>query len=218
MAVKKKKSSKKNGRSATRFGLEILALCALLVVAAYVGNWGKSSSQSSRPVATSKVEKKQEAKRPAAKATAELDKAEYRLANLADGDSFELEDAKKRKVKVRLYGIDAPEGKQAFGNVSRNNLRRLLEGRKLLIRTMYKDDYKRSVAIVYYSQNGKPDELSINQLQVQAGMAWVYDNFCTSSVCNTWKLEEAMAQKARLGLWRDDSPTPPWKWRKANPR
>ena len=44
MAVKKKKSSKKKGRSATRFGLEILALWALLVVAAYVGNWGKSSS------------------------------------------------------------------------------------------------------------------------------------------------------------------------------
>jgi endonuclease YncB( thermonuclease family) len=164
------------------------------------------------------VEKKQEAKRTAAKATAELDKAEYRLANLADGDSFELEDAKKRKVKVRLYGVDAPEGKQPFGNVSRNNLRKLLEGKKLLIRTMYKDDYKRSVAIVYYSQNGKPDELSINQLQVQAGMAWVYDSFCTSSVCNTWKLEEAMAQKARLGLWRDDSPIPPWHWRRSNPR
>ena len=217
MAVKKKKSSKKKGRSTTRFCLEILALCALLVVAAYVGNWGKSSPQPSRP-AVAKVEKKQEAKAPAAKASAELDKTEYRLASLADGDSFELEDAKKRKVKVRLYGIDAPEGKQAFGNVSRNNLRKLLEGKKLLLRTMYKDDYKRSVAIVYYSQNGKPDELSINQLQVQAGMAWVYDSFCTSSVCNTWKLEEAMAQKARLGLWRDDSPTPPWKWRKANPR
>ena len=217
MAVKRKKSSKKKGRSATRFGLEILALCALLVVAAYVGNWGKSSSQPSRPAVT-KVEKKQEAKRPAAKNTAALDKTEYRLANLADGDSFELEDAKKRKVKVRLYGVDAPEGKQAFGNVSRNNLLKLLEGRKLLIRTMYKDDYKRTVAIVYYSQNGKPDELSINQLQVQAGMAWVYDSFCTSSVCNTWKLEEAMAQKARLGLWRDDSPIPPWHWRRSNPR
>jgi endonuclease YncB( thermonuclease family) len=216
MAVRKKKSFKKKGRSATRFGLEILALCALLVVAAYVGNWGKSS-QPSRPAVT-KVEKKQEAKRPAAKATAELDKAEYRLANLADGDSFELEDAKKRKVKVRLYGVDAPEGKQPFGNVSRNNLRKLLEGKKLLIRTMYKDDYKRSVAIVYYSQNGKPDELSINQLQVQAGMAWVYDHFCTNSVCNTWKLEEAMAQKARLGLWRDDGPIPPWQWRRSNPR
>lgn len=217
MAVKRKKSSKKKGRSATRFGLEILALCALLVVAAYVGNWGKSSSQPSRPAVT-KVEKKQEAKRTAAKATAELDKTEYRLANLADGDSFELEDTKKRKVKVRLYGVDAPEGKQPFGNVSRNNLRKLLEGKKLLIRTMYKDDYKRSVAIVYYSQNGKPDELSINQLQVQAGMAWVYDHFCTSSVCNTWKLEEAMAQKARLGLWRDDGPIPPWQWRRSNPR
>ena len=83
---------------------------------------------------------------------------------------------------------------------------------------MYKDNHQRSVAIVYYSQNGKPDELSINQRQVQAGMAWVYDYFCTSAVCNTWKLEEAMAQKAKLGLWRDSNPVPPWQWRRANPR
>ena len=209
MAVKKKKSSKKKGRSATRFGLEILALCALLVVAAYVGNWGKSSSLPSRPAATAKVEKKQ-----SSTGKAELDKTEYRLDSLADGDSFVLEDSKKRKVKVRLYGVDAPEGQQAFGNTSRNNLKKLLDGKKLLIRTMYKDDYQRSVAIVYYSKNGKPDELSINQLQVQAGMAWVYDYFCTSSVCNTWKLEEAMAQKAKLGLWRDSNPVPPWQWRR----
>ena len=223
----KRKSSRKKGRSATRFGLEILAICILLVVAAYVGNWGKSTAPSPRPAATSKVEKKQEVRLPteksvkaasAGKSGPVLDKNEYRLARLSDGDSFVLEDSRKRTVKVRLYGVDAPEGKQSFGNVSRNHLKRLLEGKKLLIRTMYKDNHQRSVAIVYYSQNGKPDELSINQRQVQAGMAWVYDYFCTSAVCNTWKLEEAMAQKAKLGLWRDSNPVPPWQWRRANPR
>lgn len=226
MAVRKKKSSRKKGRSATRFGLEILAVCILLAVAAYVGNWGKSASQPSRPAVTAKAEKKQEARRSAEKSaqTASgksepaLDKNEYRLVKLSDGDSFELEDAQKRKVKVRLYGVDAPEGGQSYGNVSRNNLRKLLKGQKLLLRTMYKDNYQRRVAIVYLSQNGKPDELSINQRQVQSGMAWVYDYYCTSAVCNTWKLEEAMAQKQKLGLWKDANPMPPWLWRRANPR
>ena len=221
----KRKSSKKKGRSATRFGLEILAVCILLVVSAYVGDWGESKTQS-KPAAT-KVEKKQEAKRnsekavqaaSAGKSSPALDKNEYVLAHLSDGDSFELEDSKKRRVKVRLYGVDAPEGSQNFGNASRNNLRKLIKGKKLLIRTMYKDQYQRSVAIVYLSQNGRPDELSINQRQVQSGMAWVYDRYCTSAVCNTWKLEEAMAQKQRLGLWNDSEPTPPWQWRRANPR
>ena len=221
----RRKSSKKKGRSATRFGLEILAVCILLVVSAYVGDWGESKTQS-KPAAT-KVEKKQEARKnsgksvqaaSAGKSNPALDKNEYVLAQLSDGDSFELEDAKKRRVKVRLYGVDAPEGGQNFGNASRNNLRKLIKGKKLLIRTMYKDQYQRSVAIVYLSQNGKADELSINQRQVQAGMAWVYDHYCTSAVCNTWKLEEAMAQKQRLGLWSDAEPTPPWQWRRANPR
>ena len=83
---------------------------------------------------------------------------------------------------------------------------------------MYKDNDQRTVAIVYISRNGKADELSINQRQVQAGMAWVYDFYCTSSVCNTWKLEEAMAQKQKLGLWSDSNPVPPWQWRRSNPR
>ena len=226
MAARKKKTTRKKGRSATRFGLEILAVCILLVVAAYVGNWGKSTSPTPRPAVSSKVEKKQERKHSAeksAKTAAEksvpaLDKNEYRLAYLADGDSFELEDSRKRKIKVRLYGVDAPEGRQAFGNASRNHLRKMLDGKKLLIRSMYKDNHQRTVAIVYFSQNGKADELSINQRQVQAGMAWVYDYFCTNSVCNTWKLEEAMAQKQKLGLWSDSNPVPPWQWRRANPR
>jgi len=227
----KRKSSRKKGRSASRFGLEMLAVCILIAVAAYVGNWGEKKPQPSRP-AISKVEKKQETRNAEAKRTAEktvkaasagkaepaLDKNEYRLVRLADGDSFELEDAKKRKVKVRLYGVDAPESRQGFGQASRNHLRKLIEGKKLLLRTMYKDNYQRSVAIVYLSQNGRPDELSINQRQIQAGMAWVYDYYCTSSVCNTWKLEEAMAQKQKIGLWSDSSPTAPWQWRRANPR
>ena len=50
----RRKSSKKKGRSATRFGLEILAVCRLLVVSAYVGDWGESKTQST-PAAT-KVE------------------------------------------------------------------------------------------------------------------------------------------------------------------
>lgn len=220
----KRKISRKKGRSATRFGLEILAICILLVVSAYVGDWGKSSPQ--QKAASSKVEKKESRRPPekavqaasAGKSRPALDKNEYVLSHLSDGDSFELEDSRKRKVKVRLYGVDAPEGGQNFGNASRNNLRKLIKGKKLLIRTMYKDQYQRSVAIVYLSQDGKADELSINQRQVQSGMAWVYDSYCTSAVCNTWKLEEAMAQKQRLGLWSDAEPTPPWQWRRANPR
>lgn len=239
-AMKKKKtsSSRKKSRKASRFGLEILALCLLLIVAAYVGDWGQSKPQPSRQTVTTKAEKsktiRQEKKQEAStqrdaslsekrtssdgKKSPSIGTTEYRLSYASDGDSFELVNEKKHKIRVRLYGVDAPEGGQSYGSKSRSNLMKLMQGKKLLLRTMYTDNYQRSVAIVYISNNGKADELSINQLQVQSGMAWVYDYFCTSSICNTWKLEEAMAQKQKLGLWQDSNPVPPWQWRRSNPR
>ena len=254
---RKSSSSRKSPRTVRRWGIEIAALCILLLVAAYVGYDG--GSKSTRPAQTVektekrkpavKTEKKQEAPKPAAKQEAKkaqpekkaepAKKAEapakrdtpsttspkaaptaqeYQLVHASDGDSFELQDSRKRKIRVRLYGIDAPESSQAYGKESRANLLKIMNGRKVFIKTMYQDDYKRSVALVYLSVNGKPDELSVNQRQVQAGMAWVYDYYCTNAICNTWKLEEAMAQKAKLGLWKDRNPTPPWQWRRSNSR
>ena len=259
---RKSSSSRKSSRSVRRWSIELIVLCLLLVVAAYVGHDDKAKP--SRPVQTTekvekrsstiKTEKKQEAKPAAKQAQQEAKKAqpekkaapktaaeqkkteakkdiaskaspspaptaqEYQLVYAADGDSFEVQDSRKRKLRVRLYGVDAPEGKQTYGKESRAHLIKLMQGKKVIIKTMYQDDYKRSVALVYLSVNGKPDELSINQRQVQAGMAWVYDYYCTNAICNTWKLEEAMAQKEKLGLWKDRSPTPPWQWRRNNSR
>lgn len=224
MAAKKKKISSRKKGGSSRYAIELLILCLLLVFAGYLGNWGQDKNPPQKQTVTSKVEKKarqeqkKETSRQNAKPAPALDANEYRLSHASDGDSFELVDARNRKLRVRLYGIDAPESKQAYGGRSRSHLMKLMRGQKLLVRTMYKDNYQRSVAIVYLSRNGKADELSINQQQVQAGMAWVYDYFCTSDICNTWKLEEAMAQKQRLGLWQDSNPMPPWQWRKGNPR
>jgi len=226
-AMKKKKTSspRKKGRKGPRFGLEMLALCILLIVAAYVGDWGTDKPQPSRQTVTAKTDKPKAVRQEKTTSSSQdsrkvpaIGTTEYRLSYASDGDSFELVDEKKRKVRVRLYGVDAPEGKQSYGSKSRSNLMKLMQGKKLLLRTMYTDNYQRAVSIVYISNGGKADELSINQLQIQSGMAWVYDYFCTSSICNTWKLEEAMAQKQKLGLWQDSNPVPPWQWRRANPR
>ena len=52
----------------------------------------------------------------------------------------------------------------------------------------------------------------------RSGMAWVYDSFCKEDFCSTWKIEEALARKQKLGLWKDEKPTPPWEWRSAHRR
>ena len=226
---KRKKIFSRKSRKPGLYGLELAILCALLMAAAYVGNMNRPAPAGQAPVAqrkeapvkTSPSAQGKETKQRAedtSRASSVADGKTYRLSRASDGDSFELKDENNRKVRVRLYGIDAPESNQRFGRESREHLQSLMKGRNLRLKTMYLDNYQRSVAVVYLSDKDGIDELSINQRQVQAGMAWVYDYFCTSDFCNTWKLEEAMAQKQKIGLWKDPSPTPPWQWRRSHPR
>ena len=226
---KRKKNFSRKSKKPGLYGLELAILCALLMAAAYVGNMNRSAPADRVPAAQRKEAPVKESSAALGKETKQraenssrpssvADERTYRLSRASDGDSFELKDENNRKIRVRLYGIDAPESNQRFGKESREHLQSLMKGRKLRLKTMYLDNYQRSVAVVYLSGKDGIDELSINQRQVQAGMAWVYDYFCTSDFCNTWKLEEAMAQKQKIGLWKDPSPTPPWQWRRSHPR
>ncbi len=142
--------------------------------------------------------------------------AVYRLARLFDGDSFELADSAGRKLNVRLYGIDAPGRKQNFGEASSRHLLSLMKGHTFCMQVFSRDQYNRHVAVVYRVENGKIDDISLNQHQIRSGMAWVYDHFCTGNFCKAWKKEETLARRQRLGLWKDASPVPPWKWRRAH--
>lgn len=233
--MKKRKSFfSRRRKSSGRYGLEAAVLCVLLMAAAYVGSVDRPedavrqvaqevTSRKSQPVekhvtdaAKSAIKSLRAAS--AGKSASAADDREYRLVRAADGDSFELKDERNRTVRVRLYGIDAPESAQRFGRQSREHLTTLIRSKDLRLKTMYLDNYKRSVAIVYLVEGNGIDERSVNQRQVQAGMAWVYDYFCTGDICKTWKVEEAMARKEKLGLWKDDDPTPPWQWRRSHKR
>lgn len=45
-----------------------------------------------------------------------------RVIGVADGDTITVLDTTNTQFKIRLSGIDAPEKKQAFGNVSKKSL------------------------------------------------------------------------------------------------
>lgn len=234
MARRTRRSSRRSRRTNRLNIVEIALICLLLGFATYIWHGGttatptasrmeQSREKPARPAAVS--ENSKTGSRPASSSGSASSKTSssaqkkniegYRLSQLADGDSFELVDNAGRKLQVRLYGIDAPEKSQTFGDASRLHLLKLMEGRTFRVQTFYQDPYKRHVALVYRIENGKVDEISLNQRQVQRGMAWVYDQFCTSDFCSTWKVEEALARQQRLGLWKNDSPVPPWQWRRS---
>ena len=70
-----------------------------------------------------------------------------RSSRVLDGDSLKvLRDG--AEVEVRLLGVDAPEGGQAFGNVSKRALSNLVFGRTVHVAVRDIDHYGRSVARV----------------------------------------------------------------------
>ena len=126
---------------------------------------------------------------------------------VTDGDTLTVLKADRTQVKIRLYGIDAPEIGQDFGARAKQLASELAFGQGVTILTRDTDRYGRTVAEVIL-----PDGRSLNHEMVGRGMAWWYRRYAADDTGLAGL--EAEARTARRGLWGQDGPTPPWAWRK----
>lgn len=129
------------------------------------------------------------------------------VIGISDGDTLTVRCKTQeglRNIKVRLAEIDAPEKQQPWGQRSRQSLAALCCRQPAEVRGSTTDRNGRLVSHVACNGADSSSE------QVRAGMAWVYDRYVED-----WKLydQQQQARTARLGLWQDDSPVPPWTWR-----
>ena len=112
-------------------------------------------------------------------------------------------------VRVRLYGIDAPEVDQPGGTESTEYLRTLLPtGIDVELVPYDIDKYNRIVALVMVSGR------CVNAVMLRAGHAWVYPRYCKTSFCKKWTEAQRDAQIAGIGLWAEPEPVAPWDWRR----
>ncbi len=132
-----------------------------------------------------------------------------RVISVADGDTLSIIDSGGSTSKIRLYGIDCPELKQAGGEAAAAFTRALAFFSNVEARRMDKDRHGRSVAIITL-----PDGRVLNEELLRSGHAWLYERYCKSPRCRYWKSLEAQARTEKRGLWRDKSPVPPWQWRR----
>ncbi len=128
-----------------------------------------------------------------------------RVIKVHDGDTVTVF-YQLKPVRIRLWGIDAPELRQDDGVKSAQALRKLIFGKKVLIEPKDKDRYGRLVAVIYVD-----DTLNVNRWLVRNGWAWVYRRYNKEA---EWLRLEELARERRLGLWQDEPNIPPWEWRR----
>ena len=132
------------------------------------------------------------------------------VVKVADGDTVTVLAQNGTRYRVRFLGIDAPEKNQAFGQDSRQNLDRLVYRKQVTVDYNGNDRYGRIVGKVLL------DGKNINLEQIKSGSAWFYRHYAKDVAPADRKAYEAAedaAKSAKLGLWKDASPTPPWDFR-----
>lgn len=127
------------------------------------------------------------------------------VVKVVDGDTINVIVANtNEKLKIRLYGIDAPERKQKFGKKAKDTLNRLI-GEKIVTLYIFGDDkYQRKIAKVMH------DDKYINLLMIRLGYAWYYEEFASDK---DLMLAEEKARGQRVGLWNSKNNIKPYKFR-----
>lgn len=133
-----------------------------------------------------------------------------RVVGVADGDTLTVLTAEKRRERVRLAGVDAPESKQAYGAAAKRRLSALVYGGEVTVEYAKRDRYGRIVGRVLRDANDAGLAL------LASGHAWHYLRYAReqSDVERAaYATAEGQARAARRGLWADPAPIAPWDWR-----
>lgn len=130
---------------------------------------------------------------------------------VSDGDTITVLDDNKQRHVIRLMGIDAPEKAQAFGQKSKQSLSELVFDRDVSVTWFKRDRYGRTVGQV------RLDGTDVCLEQMKRGFAWHYKQYeREQSVEDRSRYADAEkeARNARVGLWADEQPIEPSKFRR----
>lgn len=130
---------------------------------------------------------------------------QYRVVGISDGDTIKVLDQNRQQMKCRLFGIDAPEHFQEYGERSKESLSDLVFNKTVTVEVRDQDQYGRSVCRILL--NG----VDINKVQLERGMAWHYARYSNDA---SYAQAERTARQQRVGLWADPNPTAPWLFRR----
>lgn len=131
---------------------------------------------------------------------------QVKVVKISDGDTFTAINRDNLQLKFRIWGIDAPEKKQAFGTKSKEYLSSLIFGKTITVDVQKQDGWGRYIAYV-----STPENKDVGTEMLKAGMAWQFIEYDKSE---EYKKAELQAKKSKKGLWSDSYYIAPWEFRK----
>jgi endonuclease YncB( thermonuclease family) len=128
--------------------------------------------------------------------------------SIYDGDTMRVTCDGKR-MKVRLYCIDAPEmGQRPWGKESRDYLRAIAP-EQIAVVVHGRDRYGRTIGEVITDD---ADRVNLNLAMVLAGKGVVYPKYCND---RRYYQAEGEAKKIASGVWeKPGDHQRPWEWRR----
>ena len=209
----------------TEFPIGLLMILTVFVVAVLIASAGRKDrrTQSHRqPVERKSANPAPSTRTPARKTPRPpaIDPVVERLPHarvdwVIDGDTVIVQ-RNARREKVRLDAIDCPEDGQPWGDIATAGLIKLIGGRRIRMEVHGADCYGRTLATLYVPGKAPGTWLNVNERMVVLGHAWVmrrYYGHLARERQTRLNRAERWARSKRMGLWRQENPVPPWKWR-----
>lgn len=158
---------------------------------------------------------------PPTEAKQPIRSVEGMVTRVSDGDTVNVQNVSGTKLRVRLYGIDAPETEkrnkktgwvskrgQPYGEESWRALETKVSGKWVKVEVLDIDRYRRLVSIIWLMGR------NINREMVAEGLAWAYRQYLDTPYASDFIDHEDKARARGVGLWKQPNPEPPWEFRK----
>jgi len=128
-----------------------------------------------------------------------------KVVDVLDGNTLQVLGTDGKTYNILLAGIDCPELNQAFGEEAKACLSKLTLGKKVEVKILGNDRLGNAVAELLVNGKKDPRVQLLNE-----GLAWTSENTPKQNL----ECMRVAAQSKKKGLWKQDSPTPPWVYRR----
>jgi endonuclease YncB( thermonuclease family) len=131
-----------------------------------------------------------------------------KVQRVIDGDTFVfISSLSHSKMRIRVYGIDAPESKQInslgvkIGKLSTLYLKELIEGKNIRVKIIKTGYYGRPIAKVFY----KNRDIGLQMIRQGHALTSFYPDYDSRTMKLKYESSMNIAMMRRIGIWREGS-------------